>query len=297
MFYVDHADTSALRAKYAADPHVSVADLAEVDAVWGDKTLVEAVGRTVDYVIASHVIEHVPDLITWLAEIRDVLAAAGQVRLVIPDRRYTFDFWRSETRLADVVNAWCVKARRPLPHSILDFCLEVGEVDVIRAWRGEIIDRKLSYTFEGALGIAADARDHGGYHDVHCWVFTPASFTSLMARLAELGLVGFACRAFFDTEPNSLEFIVHMDRCDDPTQAAASWKAILATVDSQTSDAAYRDAEALRATNASLVRQLDEIRDSSSWKLTAPLRAFVDAARNSWRKRRMPHGTRPANTA
>jgi len=242
VFYIDHADTPTLRVKYAADPHVAVSDLVEIDAVWGEKTLLEALGRTVDYVIASHVIEHVPDLITWFAEVRDVLAPKGQLRLAVPDRRYTFDFRRSETRLSDVVNAWFMKARKPLPHSILDFFLEVTEVDVTRAWRGGVVDPKPIYTLESALSVAADARDHDAYHDVHCWVFTTDSFVRLMARLAELGLVAFACRAFFEPEPNTLEFIVHLDRCDDLAQAAASWKAIRAGSDTQTSSAVQMDA-------------------------------------------------------
>ena len=283
--------------KYAADPHVAVSDLVEIDAVWGEKTLLEALGRTVDYVIASHVIEHVPDLITWFAEVRDVLAPKGQLRLAVPDRRYTFDFRRSETRLSDVVNAWFMKARKPLPHSILDFFLEVTEVDVTRAWRGGVVDPKPIYTLESALSVAADARDHDAYHDVHCWVFTTDSFVRLMARLAELGLVAFACRAFFEPEPNTLEFIVHLDRCDDLAQAAASWKAIRAGSDTQTSSAVQMDA-ALSETIASLAAELDAIRNSASWRATAPvqmdaalseaiasLAAELDAIRNSssWR--------------
>jgi predicted SAM-dependent methyltransferase len=35
-------------------------------------------------VIASHVIEHTPDLVTWLAEIRAILQPNGTLRLAIP---------------------------------------------------------------------------------------------------------------------------------------------------------------------------------------------------------------------
>ncbi len=52
-----------------------------------------------DLLVASHVIEHVPDLITWLREIASVLKPTGQARLAIPDRRYTFDLLRVETQL------------------------------------------------------------------------------------------------------------------------------------------------------------------------------------------------------
>src|SRR5437868_3008097 len=84
------------------------------------RALLEAVGRPVDYVVASHVIEHVPDLIGWLAEVREALEPGGELRLAVPDRRYTLDYRRSVSRLADVVHAWFMRARRPLPHQILD---------------------------------------------------------------------------------------------------------------------------------------------------------------------------------
>src|SRR5580658_7325812 len=67
VIYVDHADRETLVEKYKADPNVNKDSLVHVDAIWGENTLADAVSyRKVDYVVASHVIEHVPDLITWL---------------------------------------------------------------------------------------------------------------------------------------------------------------------------------------------------------------------------------------
>ena len=80
VIYIDHVDTDALRAKYADDPMVDTGKL-HVDAIWGAMTLHEAIAqysRTEEgafaadgcnYVIASHVIEHVPDMVSWLQEI------------------------------------------------------------------------------------------------------------------------------------------------------------------------------------------------------------------------------------
>jgi SAM-dependent methyltransferase len=122
IIYVDHADTETLRRKYAADANVDVSRIVEVDAVWGSNTLQQAIGegRKADYVIASHVVEHVPDLLSWLAEIQGVLRPTGTLRLAVPDRRFTFDFLRQETRLSDILNARLAAARAPLPAQILD---------------------------------------------------------------------------------------------------------------------------------------------------------------------------------
>ena len=137
--YVDYADAAALRARYANDPHVDIAKIVDVDAVWAQKTMLDALdGQCVDYIIASHVIEHVPDLITWLKELHSVLLTEGEVRLVVPDKRYTFDYLRAETRLCDIVSAYLVRARVPQPHEIIDFCVNKVDIDVVAAWQGKI---------------------------------------------------------------------------------------------------------------------------------------------------------------
>jgi hypothetical protein len=75
VYYVDHLPTDELKEKYSADPNVNIDDIVPVEYVWGDKTLVEAVGQGsyFDYLVASHVVEHIPDMIGWFGEISAVL--------------------------------------------------------------------------------------------------------------------------------------------------------------------------------------------------------------------------------
>jgi len=77
--YIDRATTEELRRWYSNNDQVDPASLVEVDHVWGSQTLFDCVGRerVYDYVVASHVIEHVPDLLGWLQEIASVLADGG----------------------------------------------------------------------------------------------------------------------------------------------------------------------------------------------------------------------------
>jgi len=234
IFYVDHAPTESLREKFARDPNVNVAKIAHVDAVWGTRTLQECLGSAarLDYVIASHVIEHVPDLLTWLQEIRAVLKPDGEVRLAVPDRRFSFDYLRQESRLCDVLDAFLRRARAPLPVAILDHIANTRVVDVVKAWAGEIAESDLQplswkrgeLSYDLLVGPARDALENGAYHDVHSWIFTPYSFAGLLAELAALGLHDFACARFFDTQVNQNEFFVWLRVCNDPAAVMDSWR-------------------------------------------------------------------------
>lgn len=226
IYYVDYADTDFLQNRYKDDPNVDINKIVPIDVIWGKNSLNEAInGRLVDYIIAAHVIEHVPDLITWLDELHSVLRAGGQVRLAIPDKRYSFDCLRNESRLCDVLGAYLVRARIPQPREILDFCLNKVGVDAGGAWRGEINYSKLEreFTFDGAMWLAQDVIKNGTYHDVHCWVFTPNSLAILFHELAKAGLLKFACLGFIDTEYGQLEFFLTLKASSDQNVIIRSW--------------------------------------------------------------------------
>jgi len=209
IFYVDYTDAETLRAKYANDPEVDTSKIVQVDAVWGEQTLQDCIGkdRKVDYVVASHVIEHVPD------------------RLAVPDRRYTFDYLRFESRLHDVLDAYLQRARAPLPRLIIEFHNLIRDVDHNAAWKGPIDPESLPPRCAPRAGLEAaiKAISTGAYYDTHCWVFTPLSFATLFGEIAELDLLGFSCEYYFETVLNEIEFFVHLTPCDDKNKILASW--------------------------------------------------------------------------
>ncbi len=294
ILYVDYADADRLRKRYFNDPHVDISKIVTVDALWGEKSLYEALdGKGVDYIIASHVIEHVPDLVTWFGELHSVLLSGGVVRLAIPDKRYEFDYLRSETRLCDVLSAYLVRARVPQPHEIIDFCVNKVEVDTASIWREEIDPDHLpkSYTYEGAMWLARDVMSNGTYHDVHCWVFTPYSFAFLCMQLAEAGLLNFSCESFHDTEYGQLEFFVALVKSADQREIVESWRRMMRVTrvdtlsqmanlfDAASSEVAENDLAECRLVIQRLRLSLDEsvkiseaYRNSTSWKITSPLR-------------------------
>jgi SAM-dependent methyltransferase len=228
VLYADYLGTRQLREKYKDDVSVRVDDLVEVDIVTGQVDFAAAWGQTekVDYIVASHVIEHVPDLVAWLDSLHTILKPGGSLRLAIPDRRYTFDYLRAETRLADVVAAHLVRARAPTPHSVIDFTFNAARVDAMAAWEGKVRADQLErlHRPETVLAFARDALESGGYHDVHCWAFTPLSFATLFEDLATLGLVEFACEEFFATVYGEAEFFMNLRVNSNPGEVRESWR-------------------------------------------------------------------------
>jgi hypothetical protein len=260
VIYVDHADTDTLRSKYLNDPDVQLDKLVHVDAVWGSNTLFEAIGKKVDYVVASHVVEHVPDLIGWLKELSSILKENGEVRLIVPDKRFTYDYLRHKTRLPEVIYAHLIKARVPQPHVILEYVMNVVKLDGGLAWRGKIDEVALEHhhSMELAEQCALKALRDGTYQDIHCWVFTPRSFSLLLAELAERGLIAFECTNFFDTAPDTNEFFIGMRPAKNAYQAAQGWRNIAASaIDVRTAD--------------DMGEELKTVSQSRTWRLTSRL--------------------------
>lgn len=217
VYYVDHLATDDLVAKYSGDPNVDERLIVSTDFVWGSNTLAEAVGALApfDYVVASHVLEHVPDMVGWLDEVAAVLRPGGRLSLAMPDRRYTFDVRRRDTDVSEVVEASLLHLRRPAVRATFDHFYRFVVVDLGAIWAGLPGHDNPAPDAEAAMRIAAQAATTDGYLDTHCWVFSDASFVALMATLIDMGLVTLSFVAFQPTRPGDFEFFVTLERTPD----------------------------------------------------------------------------------
>ena len=74
VFYLDHLSTEDLKNKYHSDSTVSVDAIVDVDYVCSDGNFEKVLKqKQFDYVVASHVIEHVPNPIYWLKGLFGIL--------------------------------------------------------------------------------------------------------------------------------------------------------------------------------------------------------------------------------
>jgi SAM-dependent methyltransferase len=266
--YLDHVDTDGLRARYAAHDGFDIDAIVPIDYVSHTGSIRDVVAEEApfDYVIASHVIEHVPDLVGWLGDVRSVLRDDGVLSLAIPDHRRCFDALRSPTVTADIVHAHLSKPTTPTPRQVFDHYSSAVAWHGFISWEEEPPFAELVpvHSETEAFERAAEAVTSGDYQDVHCWVFTPSSFARLFAALQRLRLVPFSLESCSDTTGG--EFFATLRAVD--THAAVSpavGDGLLATASEH---AAVRNE--LRATQL----ELRQVVGSRSWRVTRPLRAL-----------------------
>lgn len=99
VWYLDRLDAAGLREHY---PELHGRILAP--DVLGEAAELPVAPRSLDFVIASHVLEHLPYPLKALRCWYDALAPGGVLLLKVPDKRYTFDSKRRRTPLDHLLN-------------------------------------------------------------------------------------------------------------------------------------------------------------------------------------------------
>lgn len=216
--YVDVFSRDQLRANYAHDSSVNLDDIPEIHFVLsspgGVRRLSEAVRASAPFawVVASHVVEHVPDVISWLAEIAEVLDDDGQLLLVVPDRRFSFDILRPSTTVGQMLQSYELQETRPSVRAVYDLFRNAVTVGADAAWRGEVPGREARiHDLAGTMRQVQRARD-GEYVDCHVWTFTPASFVEQVTELGLLELCDFVVETIVPTAENDIEFYAVLRR-------------------------------------------------------------------------------------
>ena len=221
ILFADHASTEDLRKKYKDDNNVNLLEIVDVDIVLGDKNLAQSLGKQteVDYVIASHVIEHVPDIISWLQDISNILRDDGILSLVIPDKRFTFDYFRENTTAGELIESYLSKSTRPSTKQVFDFFSTSIKLDTVQRWNGKLDEAQLTklHSLSLAEKKSKDNLENEEYVDIHCTVYTPKSFFQLIEVLFELDLINFKVISFYDTSENELEFFVSFQKIPSNT--------------------------------------------------------------------------------
>ena len=283
VHYLDHVDTDALRARYATHDGFDVEAIVPIDHVLdphgSDGSIRSAVAGAApfDYVVASHVIEHVPNPVAWLADIRSVLRDGGVLALAVPDHRRCFDALRSPSVAADVVHAHLVGATVPTARQVYDHYSSAVAWHGHIAWNEEPPFAELVpvHSEDEALDRATTAAASAEYDDVHCWVFTPESFRRVIETLQRHGMFPYSIEHVSGTVGGEFfATLVAGDGAADNPQVPV--------IHQRRSEAASVRAELLelREELARVRGERDAIVASRSWRAAGVLRTA-----NGWRRR------------
>lgn len=214
---LDHASADELRAKYK-DHGLNLGNIEDVDFIWNGQPLTELIGETecYDWIIASHVIEHVPDLILFLQQCEKLLKSGGVLSLAIPDKRYCFDYFQPLSTTGVLLDAYSGKRVRPTPGQVFDHFANASSSDGEIAWSSNHHgSNALIHTFDDAHLQLEKARDNNDYIDVHCWRFTPESFNLIISDLKRLGLLNLDVK--IHSAPSGCEFYVSLKKESNPS--------------------------------------------------------------------------------
>lgn len=223
--YADVLDTEGLRQHYGNDPAVATERIVDVDfplqTVDGMRTLAQAAAPCAPYrwAIASHVIEHVPDLVGWLADVAALLEDGGRLALVVPDRRFTFDAIRPATTVGQILQSHSLHETTPSERAVYDHFRSMVNASAASLWAGEAPQgMPRQHSFEVAASMRETAL-RGEYVDSHVWVFTPSEFVANLDDLVQLDLCVFTVEQVLPTQRDELEFIVLLRRLPRDTTA------------------------------------------------------------------------------
>lgn len=185
---VDHADAETLRKKYSDN----ASKIETVDHVSDGGSLLDLIGQRsrYDFIYASHMIEHVTDIVRFIQDCEALLKPEGVLVLVVPDKRFHFDALRPVSTVGDALQAYHEARKRHSPGQVFDFmslfCLRGGTT----IWSEPTLDDMvLSNDLSAAHGQFNRAQNSLEYIDIHAWRFTPSYFRYLIKTLRTLNYI------------------------------------------------------------------------------------------------------------
>ncbi len=198
---IDHASREQLIAKYNGHG-VNVNNIEEVDFVWQGESYAELTGKNkyYDWIIASHVIEHTPDIIKFINDCDAILKDDGVLSLAIPDKRYCFDHYRAISGISKAIDTYLSQATFHSPGTVVDHLLNVVSKSGKIAWDSQTNgESKLIHSLADARQAMNNLLQKNVYVDVHGWCFVPHSFRLMIHDLFHLGLISLQEVDFYPT--------------------------------------------------------------------------------------------------
>jgi len=184
------------------------------DITWSDSNgNLDVITESFSNIVSAHCIEHQPDFIKHLKNVSKILSDSdSRYWLVIPDKRYCFDALIPESSLIEIIAAYEEHVTRPSIWKVIEHRAFTTHNDPILHWQGNhgAPFEDIKVRFDAAKLEYENAQ--GRYIDVHCWQFTPESFSNIIGALFNLGITDFQVEKVWETHENDLEFFIALKK-------------------------------------------------------------------------------------
>ena len=138
---------------------------------------------SLDYLVASHVLEHSANPVGVLAEWYRVLKPSGIAYIIVPDKRQTWDRGRPDTTLEHMVDDYLKNTTDCDPTHIDDFVFGIDWKDF-----AETTDEaELEALKQSHAASYREQIERGDEINIHFHVFTPGNFRSLISDAPQKG--------------------------------------------------------------------------------------------------------------
>ncbi len=202
----------------------------------GDLSVVD---EKFDIVFSSHVIEHCPDLVEHFQAVSRILNPSGVYVLIVPDKRYCFDHYHSESMLSEVIEASVNKRKFPRLADVINQGFTRTHNNAILHWLGEHGERyghrnapfpdrlkvKILDEYFGDDGEDnrrekllrliekySEALERGEYISTHNWRFTPENFRYIVHMLNDLKFIDLRLYRCCNTVWGRQEFVAVLEK-------------------------------------------------------------------------------------
>ncbi|MBD9449814.1 methyltransferase domain-containing protein [Rhizobium sp. RHZ01] len=287
---LDYTSAEALRIKYSGYANVDVSKIEDVDYISDGRGLLDIIGKpeNYDYIVASHVIEHVTDIVRFIQDCESLLKPNGTLLLAVPDKRFCFDAMRPLSTVGEALQAYTENRTRHTPGQVFDYFHSLSKNGGRHIWADTTLDKiTLDYSPEYALENYIEAKDALNYIDIHAWRFTPSHFRYIIKTLRSLSFIESGDTIIITNDDSpiyrfefyaALSKLATINTTPDIDLLRSSEKE-LREIGTEGSSLYIKEISELKERISELSSELrkksdenDALLSSSSWKLTRPLR-------------------------
>jgi len=250
-----------------------------------------------DYIIVSHVLEHIPNMLFFFKDIQSILKPGGEIIIIYPDRRFCFDALRFDSSFSDIYDTY-VNGGKNMARRVLDFFTNVlNENNAKTLWENHrrLFLFETEKDYKKNIEIYKEVSVGKIQEDIHYWPFSDYAFLRFLHEATRYGFLPFSLKKFLPTQFNTQEFLVilkYMSSSEDEKfhkymkEAIESFninsnrvlemekQSLLSNIEEK-EKAIEEGSDIIKAQEVKLIIQknlIDNMENSKSWKMTKPLR-------------------------